>query len=77
MSRLRFSANPTQSVSTMRTVAWEVQDRFGLSFWDGLIVAAAQASGCRHLLTEDLQDGQDLGGVIVVDPFRHEPREPS
>jgi predicted nucleic acid-binding protein len=53
--------------------AWTLEDRFALSFWDALIVAAARASGCSHLLTEDLQDGQDLDGLLVVDPFRHEP----
>ncbi len=51
--------------------AWAIQDRFGLSWWDALIVAAAQAGDCTLLLTEDLQDGQDLDGVTVVDPFVH------
>ena len=49
--------------------AWFLQDRFNLSWWDALIVAAAQASECPVLLTEDLQDGQVLDGVRVVDPF--------
>ncbi len=53
--------------------AWQVEDRFGLSFWDALIVAAARTSGCDHLLTEDLQDGQELDGVVVVDPFANDP----
>lgn len=53
--------------------AWEVENRFGLQFWDALIVASAQQAGCRHLLTEDLQDGQDLDGVLVVSPFTHMP----
>jgi len=53
--------------------AWEVQDRAGLAFWDALIVAAARAGGCEALLSEDLQDGQDLGGVVVVDPFARDP----
>ena len=53
--------------------AWAVQDRFGLSFWDSLVVAAARLARCRTLLTEDLQDGQDLDGLLVVNPFRHEP----
>lgn len=53
--------------------AWAVQDRHRLSFWDSLIVSAAQVGGCRYLLTEDLQDGQDLEGVEVVDPFRRSP----
>lgn len=52
---------------------WRLQDRFQLSFWDALIVAAAKASACRYLLTEDLQAGQDLDGVTVVNPFLTEP----
>lgn len=55
--------------------AWEAEDRFGFVFWDTLIVAAARRLGCDHLLTEDLQDGQDLDGLVVIDPFRHEPGE--
>lgn len=55
--------------------AWEVQDRFGLSWWDSLIVAAALGAACALLLTEDLQDGQDLLGTVVVDPFAHGPDE--
>ena len=43
--------------------------RYGLSWWDGLIVAAAQAQGCSLLLTEDLQDGAAYGGVTVRSPF--------
>ena len=53
--------------------AWPVQDRYRLSWWDALIVAAAQVSGCAYLLTEDLQDDQILGTVQVVNPFRTSP----
>jgi predicted nucleic acid-binding protein len=49
--------------------AWKLQDRYRLSFWDALIVAAAKSSACKFLLTEDLQPDQDLDGVIVVNPF--------
>ena len=38
-----------------------------------LIVAAAVHVSCGYLLTEDLQEGQDLDGVIVVNPFRTDP----
>jgi predicted nucleic acid-binding protein len=55
------------------TRAWGLEDRFFLSWWDALIVAAAQTAGCGALLTEDLQDGQELEGLLVVDPFRHSP----
>jgi predicted nucleic acid-binding protein len=53
--------------------AWIIEDRHGISFWDSLIVAAARVAGCRYLLTEDLQRGQELDGVMVVNPFLSEP----
>ncbi|GAA4782857.1 PIN domain-containing protein [Microbacterium gilvum] len=49
--------------------AFAIQSRFDLSFWDAQIVAAARTAGCRELLTEDLNTGQDYDGVIAVDPF--------
>ena len=56
--------------------AWLVEERYGLSWWDALIVAAAQAAECPILLTEDLQRGQDLDGVRVVDPFASPEQSP-
>jgi predicted nucleic acid-binding protein len=55
--------------------SWKIQERHQLSFWDSLIVAAAKAASCRYLLTEDLQAGQDLDGVLVVNPFRSDAAE--
>jgi predicted nucleic acid-binding protein len=49
--------------------AYGIARRFHLNWWDCLVVAAAQAQGCALLLTEDLQDGADYGGVIVRNPF--------
>jgi predicted nucleic acid-binding protein len=40
------------------------------SFWDALILRAAGQSGCRVLLSEDMQEGQEIDGVRVVNPFR-------
>lgn len=40
-----------------------------LSFWDALIVAASAASGCTTIYSEDLNAGQAIGGVRVVNPF--------
>jgi predicted nucleic acid-binding protein len=53
--------------------AWTAQDRYGFSFWDALIVSAAQVAGCDHLLTEDLSHGQQLDGLEVVSPFAAPP----
>jgi predicted nucleic acid-binding protein len=52
---------------------WKIQDRYRLSFWDSLIVAAAKSAGCRYLLTEDLQPNQNLEGIMVVNPFLSDP----
>ena len=49
--------------------AWRIQERYILSWWDSLIVAAAHSCACSALLTEDLQHGQLLGQVRVIDPF--------
>ncbi len=70
-----MSWRPVSADGVMLEGAWAVQDRFGLSWWDSLIVSAAQIAGADYLLTEDLQAGQDLGGVLVVDPFLTEPEK--
>ncbi|MBV6448193.1 PIN domain-containing protein [Nitrosomonas sp.] len=48
----------------------ELQARYGLSFYDALIVAAALESGCTRLYTEDLQHGQQVGELLIENPFR-------
>jgi predicted nucleic acid-binding protein len=52
--------------------AIELGRRFQLSFWDALIVEAARRGDCDRLLSEDLQDGQEIAGVRVVNPFAGE-----
>ena len=46
-----------------------VQQRYGFSFYDSLIVAAALEAGCTTLYTEDLQDGQQIQGLTIRNPF--------
>lgn len=43
-----------------------------LSYWDGLVVAAANRARCVRLLSEDLNDGQRIGSVRVENPFLEE-----
>ncbi len=64
----RFAVQETTVDLVLTAVA--VQQRHQLSYWDAAVVAAAQSLGCSELLSEDLNDGQDLGGVIVRNPFR-------
>ncbi len=49
--------------------AWSLRREFQLSPWDASIVAAARALGCAVLYTEDLNPGQDYGGVVARNPF--------
>ena len=48
--------------------AFALRDRYGISYWDAAILAA-QALGCRTVWSEDLDDGQDYGGIVVRNPF--------
>ena len=50
-------------------VALDVRGRYGFAFFDALIVASALAAGCRRLLSEDLQHGQRIGDLTIIDPF--------
>ncbi|SRR6266702_2288951 len=49
--------------------AIRIQDRYRLSWYDSLIVSAAQQAGCSVLYSEDLQHGQQFGSVTVRNPF--------
>jgi predicted nucleic acid-binding protein len=54
-------------------LAWAIRGRFGFRWWDCLIIAAALILECSHLVTEDLQHGQMIGKLTVVDPFLTSP----
>ena len=44
--------------------------RWQISYWDAAILESARAAGCDTVLSEDLQHGQNFGGVQVLNPFR-------
>ncbi len=73
--RSLFAWRPLPTDRLAVETAWRICDRYRLSFWDGLIAACAVLAGCRYLLTEDFEDGQEIEGVRVVDPFRHRPAD--
>jgi predicted nucleic acid-binding protein len=49
--------------------AMDLAAHHGLGIWDSVIFSAAAASGCRLLLSEDMQNGFTWNGVTVVNPF--------
>jgi len=53
------------------TRAFAVHGRYQLSWWDSMIVAAAEIAGCSRILSEDLSDGANYFGITVENPFRN------
>ena len=61
---------PTQDITVeLFHRATEVRARFGVSYWDAAILAAAKLLGCEAVYSEDLSHGQDYDGVMVINPF--------
>jgi predicted nucleic acid-binding protein len=50
--------------------ALKIKARYGISYWDAAIVAAARALGCRELCSEDMAHGCNYEGTTVINPFR-------
>jgi predicted nucleic acid-binding protein len=67
-SFLRFRVQET-TIALMQA-GLQTHERFGISYWDATVIEAAKALGCPVVLSEDLSDGQDYGGVVVRNPFR-------
>ncbi|MGA8171177.1 MAG: PIN domain-containing protein [Methylocystis sp.] len=62
---------PVQEISSAIVVAaFEIKSRYGFSYWDAAIIAAALAQGCALLYSEDMQHGQMVETLRIVDPFR-------
>lgn len=68
---LRIYRPWVQRETTVDTVlrATDLMEFAQISFWDALIVAAAEEAGAQMLLSEDLNDGQTIAGVKIVNPF--------
>lgn len=49
--------------------AWEIEDRWKLSWWDSLVAASALDCGATTLLSEDIQDGLIIHSLQILDPF--------
>ena len=58
--------------SVLRALAFE--ERYKISFWDALILQAAESAGVETLLSEDLAAGQKYGSFRVENPFASLPK---
>ena len=61
---------PWQTDHQTVETAWGIEVRFGLSYWDALVVASASQAGCTHVLSANLGHGQHYGAVQIIDPFK-------
>jgi predicted nucleic acid-binding protein len=50
--------------------ALDLEERYQISFWDALVIQAAQSAGAAIVYSEDMSDGQIYRGVRVVNPLR-------
>lgn len=49
--------------------AWELQDETKYGWWDCMLLASADLSGCDIFLSEDLRHGHKLGALSIINPF--------
>lgn len=65
-----YSAWPVVQIdATLILAASALEERHQLSFWDALIIEAARRGGAKRLMSEDLQSGQRIAGLVIVNPF--------
>ena len=50
--------------------ASEIEEAYNISFWDAMIVSAAYMKNAAIIITEDLNEGQQMEGITIVNPFR-------
>jgi predicted nucleic acid-binding protein len=67
--------SPMDSSQGLVHRAWHWIDVAHLSYWDALIMAGAELSGCRYLLSEGFQAERNFEGVTVVNPFLSSPSD--
>ncbi|MEZ5451998.1 MAG: PIN domain-containing protein [Thiothrix sp.] len=61
--------NPITVDNTVMENAWLIQESHRFSWWDSLILSAAQIQDCAFVLSEDLQHGQQVGNLTIINPF--------
>ena len=60
---------PLEISTTLIESAWDIQDQYGYSWWDTLIISSALFLDCRYLLSEDMQHKQQISNLTIINPF--------
>lgn len=50
--------------------ALDIEARYKISFWDAMVIQAAENAGCAILYSEDLNDQQRFGSVQIINPLK-------
>lgn len=67
---IRVASEPIRPLTLeIHEVGVQIARRYGFRIYDALIVAAALDAGCTTLYSEDLQDGQRIGALMIRNPF--------
>ncbi len=57
-------------ISTMLIESsWDIQDQYGYSWWDTLVISSALFLDCTYLLSEDMQHEQQIANLTIINPF--------
>jgi predicted nucleic acid-binding protein len=59
----------TETTSTEIASAFRIEDEARIGFWDALIVSSASKNGATRILSEDLNAGQRIAGILIENPF--------
>ncbi len=49
--------------------SWDIQDQYGYSWWDTLVISSALFLDCAYLLSEDMQHEQEIANLTIINPF--------
>ena len=65
-----YAAWPVVQVDPPLIVAASaLEEQHAVSFWDALIIEAARRAGASRLVSEDLQHGRRIAGLVIANPF--------
>jgi len=60
---------PLETSKTLIESSWDIQDQYGYSWWDTLIISSALFLNCQYLLSEDMQHEQKINRLTIINPF--------
>lgn len=69
LSALKASVEVVSLTAKTHEQAVQICKQYQLSFYDAHICAAALVAGAKHLLSEDMQDGMQIDGLLIQNPF--------